>query len=211
MVKWLATLFSQLDSLKPFPSTAQKGDSGSGALRNSLYTMESQSKSSWMSSGGRERRIWKAWEGIMCCWLRAPWWPGRKEATSAVTCAGRKEVETNTWTLLCARNSTHMLSLIHPEVSTRFPYDPRFTRILHPTSLSETGSSLPPEVALFTAGKAKKSLSALNSEHQPQHIMPQITCNRCSWSAECLWDVRITRGRHHWRREILPGVYVQIS
>lgn len=37
--------------------------------------MESQSKSSWMSSGGRARRIWKAWDGITCCWFKAPWWP----------------------------------------------------------------------------------------------------------------------------------------
>lgn len=56
-----------------FPFTAQKGDAGVWCLcRNKLYTIESQSKSSWMSSGGRERRIWKAWEGIMCCWFMAP-------------------------------------------------------------------------------------------------------------------------------------------
>ena len=40
--------------------------------------------------------------------------------------------------------------------------DPHFIHILHPTPLSETGSSLPPEVASFTAGKAKKALQENN-------------------------------------------------
>lgn len=36
--------------------------------------MESQSKSSWMSSAGM-RRIGKFPEGIMCCWFICAWWP----------------------------------------------------------------------------------------------------------------------------------------
>ena len=76
--------------------------------RNKLYTIESQSKSSWMSSGGRERRIWKAWEGIMCCWFMAPWWPGRKQAMSAAAQYKRRPPEH----FPCARDSAHITSYI---------------------------------------------------------------------------------------------------
>lgn len=39
--------------------------------------MESQSKSSWMSSAGM-RCIWKFLEGIMCCWFICAWCPGER-------------------------------------------------------------------------------------------------------------------------------------
>lgn len=93
-VKWLATLFSQLDDLKPFPSLHRWWCWGPVLRRNQLYTIESQSKSSWMSSGGKERRIWKAWEGNMCCWFMAPWWPRKKEA---IVSSDSVEKKTNKW------------------------------------------------------------------------------------------------------------------
>lgn len=39
--------------------------------------MESQSKSSWMSSAGM-RCIWKFLVGIMCCWFICAWCPGER-------------------------------------------------------------------------------------------------------------------------------------
>ena len=74
-------------------------------------------------------------------------------------------------------------------------YDPHLTGILHPTPLKQGVHPLlrqPPSLS----GQLKP-FSILNSEYQPQHTTTQTTCNCCSWSAECLRDVRITRGRHH--------------
>lgn len=109
MVKWLATLFSQLDSLKPFPSTAQKDDTGSGALRNKLYTIESQSKSSWMSSGGKRAPHLEGLGKASCAagsWLRDGL-EGTNISSDSREKQGRKQAPTDA---THARNSTHMLS-----------------------------------------------------------------------------------------------------
>lgn len=48
----------------------------------SVYTMESQSKSSWMSSAASMRLTWKCPGGSVCCcccWLSWLWWPGHGE------------------------------------------------------------------------------------------------------------------------------------
>lgn len=44
------------------------------------YTIESQSKSSWMSSAGRGRRMWKL-GCMMWAWLITPWCPGDRGKT----------------------------------------------------------------------------------------------------------------------------------
>lgn len=53
--------------------------------------MESQSKSSWMSSACK-RCIWKFLEGIMCCWFICAWCPG-EGTEGGETCFKTVEME----------------------------------------------------------------------------------------------------------------------
>lgn len=79
-----------------------------------------------MSSGGRERRIWKAWEGIMCCWFMALWWPGRKKAVSL----GYRKMGRNKWRpgecFLRTRNAVHSLTNPVRSLQQGGSYEPRF-------------------------------------------------------------------------------------
>ena len=94
----------------------------SPVLQKQAYTIESQSKSSWISSGGKERRIWKAWEGIMCCWFMAPWWPRKKKSVSAGTWggkSGREQLAPRACCMCQGMPGTATLPRIHQKPSTK--------------------------------------------------------------------------------------------
>lgn len=173
-----------------FPFTAQKGNAWVCLVPWETSSTQSNPNQSHPGCHLEAERAASGRLGKASCaagsWLRDGLEGGGNVSSDSGEDKGRKK-HTH-WTLpMCARNSAHMLSLTHPEASTRWLLWSSCYRYSAPHP-SETGSSPAPEAASFPVGAAKAFFNIKLQVPTPTHHTPnylQLLFLECWVPAGC--------------------------